>query len=1002
MKPIMLAVATALALPLCGRGVDKVADGFDNPPSEALPRVLWHWVNGNVSKAGITADLEAMKESGVGGALIFNVGMGKRIKSGPVSFNTPAWDEHVKFAASEASRLGLELTLCSCSSMCDCGGPWVAPSNSMFSLTWSETRVPGGKPFKGVLPRTFDRKPDKYFNGFYRDIAVIAFPLPKAESEGCKKFNVRNDGANRIVTAADGSEFTLRGATVTLKHKASGWYLRMKGDVDVSDDGKTWRKEAEFDILICDAASRQYTHDHAFVAFSKPVRGRFVRVNPTRGGRVADFNMFVPETKLGLRNIDEKFLYLRDYSSSPKPRYPTDLKASPDEVIPLSSIVDVTGRMKPDGSFEWNVPAGGEWVILRIGYRSNGRHVRAASPTARGREVDRLDANAVERHFDGYVGKFAGLPGIAAIANDSCENGSQNWTHGLERDFESRMGYSIIPYLAALSGRVVESPTKTDLVLGDFRRLITDLFCERYVGTLKRKAHERGLYVGMEPAGNSPANIIDFACSLDHPMPEFWSGPDSGISYPFKGRTHYLDAKLMASAVNLSGGRFVDAEAFTAMPNNAGRWLKDPFSHKAIGDLFFTLGVNRCFIHRYAHQPWLDKVPGMTMGPWGTFFERTQTWWPFVSPWTRYLARCQFLLQSGRGANDLLLFLGDEIPRNSNPEKEPEGMSWDVCGGRQLQRLSAKDGLIMPNGYRALVLPRERYVSPESMKKIEELKSAGVKVVYSDENALVAPDVKCADKDVRWIRRHLDDGRDAYFVASSKLSSNEVVCSFRQKGRFPQLWDAETGGKTRPLKWSAAGDRTEVSLRFKPAGSVFVVFADSEDTGLPVEEGEFKGESREVAGDWKLTFPVDWYSGGTNTKETTIGKLASWTTLSDDDMKYFSGIATYTKTLEIPKGAGRVVLDLGDVKNVAEVTVDGKTYPVLWRPPYRVELKGPFREKSELVVRVANLWPNRLIGDERNPSHRKAYTVWKHWSKGDKLVASGILGPVRIVTSKGE
>ena len=251
--------AILMAAWACSAG--PVEDGFAPPPDEAKPRTLWHWMNGHVSKDGIRADLEAMKDAGLGGAVVFNMFWG-RLAPGPVPFNTKAWDEHINYAADEAERLGLELTLTHGSGMSDAGGPWVSPSNSVFHLTCSETRVGDGETFRGRLPRVTPKAPEEWFNGFFRDIAVLAFPLPPVEAMGPQTFDVRREGLDRIVSAG-GEAFTLRGVCFTVKYSGNGpWYRRMYADVAASDVGKFADKKAVTGILndSWENGSQNWTH----------------------------------------------------------------------------------------------------------------------------------------------------------------------------------------------------------------------------------------------------------------------------------------------------------------------------------------------------------------------------------------------------------------------------------------------------------------------------------------------------------------------------------------------------------------------------------------------------------------------------------------------------------------------------------------------------------------------------------------------------------------------
>ena len=247
----------------------SLAAGFENPPDAAKSRVWWHWMNGNVSKAGITADLEAMAAAGIGGAHIFDVGC--NVPPGPVKFNTPAWDEHIRFAAAEAERLGLELTLVNCSGYANAGGPWVAPSNSMFFVTCAEAELKGGERLAAPLLRSSAAD-----NGFYRDIAVLAFPKPACEAEAPADLRVTGpkDGC-AVFSAAE--PFTLRGISFRLKLNCWAWTRWLDLTVEMSDDGAAWREACRCSDLVVSGGRPDCTEEPKTLFFPDAVRARHIR-----------------------------------------------------------------------------------------------------------------------------------------------------------------------------------------------------------------------------------------------------------------------------------------------------------------------------------------------------------------------------------------------------------------------------------------------------------------------------------------------------------------------------------------------------------------------------------------------------------------------------------------------------------------------------------------------------------------------------------------------------
>jgi len=1087
-----LALALAFALTGLGRASaapDPLVARFKNPPASARPHTWWHWLNGNTSKQGITADLEAMKRAGIGGAQIFNVDCG--IPDGPVPVMSAEWQDHTRHAISEAARLGIEICVHNCPGWSSSGGPWVQPEHAMQMLTWSERTVRGPARIAEALPQPAMRR------GYYRDIAVYALPVPADQT----------------------------------------------------------------------AAGYRVANSAPKAAFDRP---------PSRDPDIR------PDAPAG---------------------------------TPAGSIVNLTGRMNADGVLTWEAPTG-EWVILRIGHTCTGAQNAPAPATGRGLEVDKLSRAAMDAFWPGFMGRVlqAAGPNAGKTLNnaliDSYETGYQNWTPGFGDEFIKRRGYDPMPYLPAVTGRVVESNEKTERFLWDFRRTVADLWAENYYGYFRDLCHRNGLKFSTEPYGNGGFDNLQCGGLADIPMGEFWV-PNAGA-----GET----LKIAASAAHTNGRKIVGAESFTA-DEGRGRWLVEPYGIKALGDYVFTQGINRYIFHRYAHQPWMDLYPGMTMGPWGTHLERTITWWDQASAWFRYIARCQYLLQSGLFVADACYFVGDAGP-NDLPGRAglqpalPVGYDYDGCDATVLlNRMSVKSGrIVLPDGmsYRLLVLPNSPYMTPKTARKVRDLVRAGAMVIgprpvkspslqgyprCDEEVAAIGAEVwgDCDGERVKertfgkgrvfwgmtmeqvlarlslppdfdyratggsgrlvYIHRRVGNA-EVYFVSNQEYRTVAVDCRFRIAGRLPELWHADTGAMETASLWRQEKGRTIVSLRFEPAESVFVVFrkpapSDHLVTALRqgpaapkpqaerievklaryealdgsrgadvtarvrqmVEQGYTEiGASNDVFGDpvplvvkrlrieWTLNgvprqateqeggtivlgtrtraaAPRDWTleagtAGSVNLipwragayefrtakgavrrltvkadatvlnvegpwtvrfkpgwgapPSATFPRLVSWTERPEEGIRYFSGWAVYAKTLNVPAGMAargrRTELDLGAVKNFAEVTLNGKPLGVLWKAPFRLDVTGLLKAgRNTLEVKVTNLWPNRLIGDEQLPAdvewngnalrawpdwvwsgaprprrERLTFTTWRFWTKDSPLLESGLLGPVTI------
>jgi hypothetical protein len=329
--------------------------------------------------------------------------------------------------------------------------------------------------------------------------------------------------------------------------------------------------------------------------------------------------------------------------------------------------------------------------------------------------------------------------------------------------------------------------------------------------------------------------------------------------------------------------------------------------------------------------------------------------------------------------------------------------------------MSVKNGrIILPNGmsYRVLVLPASDRMTPMVLRKIQELVKAGATVVgptkpvkspslsgadaevQSLADALpiwgkplafdVPPDFDAGGADLTFIHRSAGEA-EIYFVSNQKHQEADANCIFRVAGKAPELWDPDTG-QIEPAPFTVQDGRTSVPLHFDPAGSVFVVFRKP-GTSAPAAKPATKEIA--IAGPWQVKF---------GDKSVAFEKLTDWTKSADADIKFFSGTATYAAEFEMGDLKSPVFLDLGLVKEIAEVTLNGQSLGTLWKPPFRVDLTRALKPgRNRLEVQITNLWPNRLIGD-LNENKQHTWTVIKPFKKDSPLLPSGLLGPVRLIT----
>ena len=512
------------------------------------------------------------------------------------------------------------------------------------------------------------------------------------------------------------------------------------------------------------------------------------------------------------------------------------------------------------------------------------------------------------------------------------------------------------------------------------------------------------------------------------------------------------DIRESASVAHIYGQNLVAAESLTAR-NSAWQW--SPETLKPTADKELAMGLNRFVIHTSVHQPVSDKIPGLGLGPFGQWFTRHETWAEQASPWLSYLARSSFMLQQGRFVADVAYFYGEDsnitaLFGGSSPPV-PAGYDFDYVNADALVRLLSVDSgqVATPSGmrYRLLALdPNCRPMSLPVLRKIRDLVNAGATVVGSrplaspslsddqrefqsiadelwgmsagghsvgkgvvyDSLAIaqaldavhVAPDFEYArpepDTNLLFVHRTLPDG-EIYWVDNRRDRAEALEATFRVAGKEAELWHPQTGNRE-PAAYRIVDGRTTVPLRLDPHEAVFVVFrspATAPSRTLPERR---ETNLRTLDGSWQVAFQPDRGAPAT----IVVDKLTSWSESADPGVKYFSGKGTYARTLDAPaswfSGGGRLWLDLGDVKNLAEVVVNGASLGIVWKHPFRVDVTDELKPGSNtLEIRVTNLWVNRLIGDQQPGVARKyTYTTQAFYRADSPLLPSGLLGPVEV------
>ena len=1090
---------------------DALADGFRDPPQSARPRVWWHWLNGNITEDGIAKDLAWMKRVGIGGLQAFDANLlTPQVVDKRLAYMTPEWKHAFRFAASEADRLGLEMAIAASPGWSETGGPWVKPEDALKKLVWSKTLVTGGKPFSGRLPappsnngpfQSLPMPPSieesigvlkaKENAGHHADVAVLAYPVTRSRdarasvSVSGKPVDggalVDDDPASALevapgtaaaptaVTFTYPATRTIRAATVFIpggKQPFAPPTVRPR--LQASADGRSWRDVADFEVAEVPTT----------VAFA-PVTARQFRLLLLPGGG-AGANMSAPVPGLAMPG-------LFGAPGEPKPVKIGTLRLSADPMIdrfeakagfsivpnyyalttdadagergaPVAKVVDLTAKMRADGTLDWTPPAG-DWRVVRLGYSLLGTTNHPASPEVTGLEVDKFDPAAVKGYLDHYLGMYRdaagadllGVKGVRALLTDSIEVGAANWTPRMREQFGRLRGYDPLPWLPALTGAVIGTRAESDRFLYDYRRTLADLMASEHYGTVAQVAHANGLLVyGEALEDNRPSLGDDMAmrAHADVPMAAMWAFGRAGGPNP----SYLADIKGAASVAHLYGQNIVAAESMTAA---LAPWAFAPADLKRIIDLEFVTGVNRPVIHTSVHQPLDSKVPGLSLAIFGQYFNRHETWAEMAKPWMDYMARTGFLLQQGVNVADVAYFYGEEAPLTglygrARVADAPTRYAYDfVNPDVVINRLSVANGtLVAESGarYRVLYLggSSARMTLP-MLRRIAELAEAGATIVGdaptgspslvndpADYAALVrrlwsggaetmvgkgrviaglqveaaldrvgtAPDLAYmgmqADSDLPFVHRRLADGH-AYYIVNRRDRAEKVAARFRITGRVPELWHGETG-TAEPLSYRTEAGATVVPLDLEPEEAVFVVFRRRTSASAATVARATPTTVATLGGPWQVAFQPGRGAPAT----TTLAKLAPLSEQTNAGIRYFSGVATYTRSFDLPHGArpgAPLLLDLGAIGDVAEVRVNGALVGTAWHAPYRLDIGQAVKAgRNGLEIRVANLWVNRLIGDARPGASKITWTSMPTYRADAPLRPSGLIGPVTLLT----
>ncbi|MGY5354132.1 glycosyl hydrolase [Wenyingzhuangia sp. IMCC45467] len=864
-------------------------NGFKSPPNASKPWVFWQWMNGNITKQGITLDLEAMHRMGIGGALCFNNAVG--IPKGDVDYASEEWLDMVAYATKECHRLNITFMLHNGAGYSGSGGPWVTPEMSMQQLVWTEAQFKEAKKIKYNLLKPQEK------HGFYKDAYVFAYPSLSAEKglmkEHIKKVTLDGKEIDHTILCDENPDskirleqggkddsvlefefltpFEARSITIIRKPEVPKDLFDGPRDhpphfiVEASYDGLSYFKLASFntpELREMDTPAMQNF---------KATKAKFFRLRTKQPTWLSSVE-FISGPRLAGWPGKANWTHGNNNANMPE--------LNSDDIIHSNDILDISEYMDAEGNLKWKAPKKGNWTVVRMGHTTTGEEPAAHPDAGKGLEIDKFRAEAVDFHYDKFLSKvIQKLDGFVGntfngFTTDSWEAGKQNWSITVPSQFKKNRGYEIGGWLLAMTGRIIDSIDCTERFLWDMRKTQAELLSKNYYGRCQELCHQHGLQYHAEPYGDGNLDSLQAGQYLDVPMSEFWTRYIYGSD---------MTSKQSTSIAHVYGKKVVAAESYTGMPLTS-KWTDYPYSLKAEGDYFFSLGVNRLVFHVFVHQPYTTGFPGMTMGPFGTHFDRNNTWTEQAYGWINYLKRSQYLLQQGLTVADVCYFKGDEAVSGVPDTYSilPKGYVGDVVGTDALfSRFAIKNGkIVLPDGmqYKVCMLANLQAISLKTLNRLQELVAQGMVLIVQNKPSKtfglsnndkeiqnivsefygnldgvsvqkrnfgkgtlywgvpfedvfkelsIAPDfeytAKNQDAMLHYTHKKIEDA-EFYFISNHKRRKEKVNCSFRISGYQPEFWNSETGEIISCPVFEIKDNRTIISLEMEPSQSLFVMF----------------------------------------------------------------------------------------------------------------------------------------------------------------------------------
>ena len=943
--------------------IAELRDGFLNPPASARLRCYWWWLNGNTDKATITHDLEEMKAKGFGGALLVDANGSDQagnhnVPAGP-TFGSPAWVELYTHALAEADRLGLEITL-NITSGWNLGGPKVKPEQASKVLTYSRVQVSGGTP-SHLLPAT-----PEVCNGFYRQIAVLAYPLAHGQALAAQPGNAPAAITLRARSAAiETGPFSMPDTSGMLYDGVRGQGAQFASEPDYADTKLSGVKDISGSVAA----------DGTLSWTPPPGDWEILRIGYTDSGATVStasgawqglaidylnrnaFNKYWNETVEPLLTAAKPYHSLRYLATDSwelgGTNWTDDFRQQFQKLRgydPVPWLPVVAGRIVGDRAQSTrfltdlrrtiaDLIVSEHYDVFAEKAREHGMGVQAESGGPHGAPLDALETF---RH--------------SAVPQSEFWSQNPHRRSDPERFFTKEAASAANIYgqrFAAQEGETSIGPQWSESLSDDLKPSFDMAITE---GMNRLVWHE----FTSSPASTGLPGQEYFAGTHLNPKVTWWNAGTAFFTYLNRAQFLMQQGEAIDDVLYFYGDN---------IPNFVR--LKNDDPARVLPGYDYDVTDEDALLHN------IQLAGADLVGPSGV------RWHLLVLPKTRRVSFAvlelvdRYVHDGGSVAGfPPLSTTGIISPEQQTRFDAMAAKLWSSCSSGASHAYGAGHVFCNDDTHAALatlkVLPDFTLVPAAEARPTS---SAGIDYVH---------------------RR--SGGTDIYFVRNASGTAVDITAGFRVAGKHAALWDAVAGTTSPTLLQADAPGQTMVPLHLPAFGSVFVVFSSEIPVGsAPAAEHEMPLQLR---GNWKLTFQ----SGrGGPAAGLEVGELKSWTESSDPAVRFFSGSVTYTATVEGPEGSGRdsVAMQFSDVRNIARIRINGVDAGTVWAKPYRLDV-GKFLAPgaNKIEIEVTNLWANRIIGDlQPGVSKPLTSTNITTYKQASPLLPSGLIGPISWIVS---